>query len=211
MNDFSTIANAIYDGDQNTVVAQTKLAIEEGNTALEILEKGLMAGMDHVGKDFKAGDLFIPEVLVASRAMQAGMELLKPLLVSQKIKSPGKVILGTVKGDLHDIGKNLVSIMLQGAGFEVIDLGVDVSKETFLDAIVTHKPDLLGLSSLLTTTMPQMPEIIDAIKQAGLRDQVKIMVGGAPLNEKYAQTIGADGYAQNSSIAVEKAKELMSI
>lgn len=211
MNDFSTIANAIYDGDQNTVVAQTKLAIEEGNTALEILEKGLMAGMDHVGKDFKAGDLFIPEVLVASRAMQAGMELLKPLLVSQKIKSPGKVILGTVKGDLHDIGKNLVSIMLQGAGFEVIDLGVDVSKETFLDAIVTHKPDLLGLSSLLTTTMPQMPEIIDAIQQAGLRDQVKIMVGGAPLNEKYAQTIGADGYAQNSSIAVEKAKELMSI
>jgi 5-methyltetrahydrofolate--homocysteine methyltransferase len=211
MNDFSTIANAIYDGDQNTVVAQTKLAIEEGNTALEILEKGLMAGMDHVGKDFKAGDLFIPEVLVASRAMQAGMELLKPLLVSQKIKSPGKVILGTVKGDLHDIGKNLVSIMLQGAGFEVIDLGVDVSKETFLEAIVTHKPDLLGLSSLLTTTMPQMPEIIDAIKQAGLRDQVKIMVGGAPLNEKYAQTIGADGYAQNSSIAVEKAKELMSI
>ena len=211
MNNFSTIANAIYDGDQNTVVAQTKLAIEEGNTALEILEKGLMAGMDHVGKDFKAGDLFIPEVLVASRAMQAGMELLKPLLVSQKIKSPGKVILGTVKGDLHDIGKNLVSIMLQGAGFEVIDLGVDVSKETFLDAIVTHKPDLLGLSSLLTTTMPQMPEIIDAIKQAGLRDQVKIMVGGAPLNEKYAQTIGADGYAQNSSIAVEKAKELMSI
>ena len=211
MNDFSTIANAIYDGDQNTVVAQTKLAIEEGNTALEILEKVLMAGMDHVGKDFKAGDLFIPEVLVASRAMQAGMELLKPLLVSQKIKSPGKVILGTVKGDLHDIGKNLVSIMLQGAGFEVIDLGVDVSKETFLEAIVTHKPDLLGLSSLLTTTMPQMPEIIDAIKQAGLRDQVKIMVGGAPLNEKYAQTIGADGYAQNSSIAVEKAKELMSI
>ncbi|NMC29186.1 MAG: cobalamin-binding protein [Pelolinea sp.] len=211
MNNFSTIANAIYDGDQNTVVAQTKLAIEEGNTALEILEKGLMAGMDHVGKDFKAGDLFIPEVLVASRAMQAGMELLKPLLVSQKIKSPGKVILGTVKGDLHDIGKNLVSIMLQGAGFEVIDLGVDVSKETFLDAIVTHKPDLLGLSSLLTTTMPQMPEIIDAIQQAGLRDQVKIMVGGAPLNEKYAQTIGADGYAQNSSIAVEKAKELMSI
>ena len=211
MNDFSTIANAIYDGDQNTVVAQTKLAIEEGNTALEILEKGLMAGMDHVGKDFKAGDLFIPEVLVASRAMQAGMELLKPLLVSQKIKSPGKVILGTVKGDLHDIGKNLVSIMLQGAGFEVIDLGVDVSKETFLDAIVTHKPDLLGLSSLLTTTMPQMPEIIDAIQQAGLRDQVKIMVGGAPLNEKYAQTIGADGYAQNSSIAVEKAKELISI
>lgn len=211
MNDFSTIADAIYDGDQNTVVAQTKLAIEEGNTALEILEKGLMAGMDHVGKDFKTGDLFIPEVLVASRAMQAGMELLKPLLVSQKIKSPGKVILGTVKGDLHDIGKNLVSIMLQGAGFEVIDLGVDVSKETFLEAIVTHKPDLLGLSSLLTTTMPQMPEIIDAIKQAGLRDQVKIMVGGAPLNEKYAQTIGADGYAQNSSIAVEKAKELMSI
>ncbi|MGV8026450.1 MAG: corrinoid protein [Anaerolineaceae bacterium] len=211
MNNLAPIANAIYDGDVDTVVAQTKQAIKDGNTALEILENGLMAGMDRVGKDFKAGDLFIPEVLIASRAMQSGMEILKPLLVTQKIKSPGKIVLGTVKGDLHDIGKNLVAIMLQGAGFEVIDLGVDVSKETFLKAIVDHKPDLVGMSSLLTTTMPQMPEIIEAIKQADLREQVKIMVGGAPLNEKYAQAIGADGYAQNSSIAVEKVKELLGI
>jgi len=211
MNNLTPIANAIYDGDVDTVIAQTKQAIEDGNTALEILENGLMAGMDRVGKDFKAGDLFIPEVLIASRAMQSGMEILKPLLVTQKIKSPGKIVLGTVKGDLHDIGKNLVAIMLQGAGFDVIDLGVDVSKETFLKAIVDYKPDLVGMSSLLTTTMPQMPEIIEAIKQADLREQVKIMVGGAPLNEKYAQAIGADGYAQNSSIAVEKVRELLGI
>lgn len=211
MNNLTPIANAIYEGDVDTVVSQTKQAIEDGNTALEILENGLMAGMDRVGKDFKAGDLFIPEVLIASRAMQSGMEILKPLLVTQKIKSPGKIVLGTVKGDLHDIGKNLVAIMLQGAGFDVIDLGVDVSKESFLKAIVDHKPDLVGMSSLLTTTMPQMPEIIEAIKQADLREQVKIMVGGAPLNEKYAQAIGADGYAQNASIAVEKVRELLKI
>lgn len=211
MNNLTPIANAIYEGDVDMVVSQTKQAIEDGNTALEILENGLMAGMDRVGKDFKAGDLFIPEVLIASRAMQSGMEILKPLLVTQKIKSPGKIVLGTVKGDLHDIGKNLVAIMLQGAGFDVIDLGVDVSKESFLKAIVDHKPDLVGMSSLLTTTMPQMPEIIEAIKQADLREQVKIMVGGAPLNEKYAQAIGADGYAQNASIAVEKVRELLKI
>jgi 5-methyltetrahydrofolate--homocysteine methyltransferase len=211
MNDLSIIANAIYEGDMDTVVEQTKLAIEQGNSALEILENGLMAGMNHVGKDFKAGDLFIPEVLIASRAMQAGMEILQPLLITQKIKSPGKIVLGTVKGDLHDIGKNLVSIMLQGAGFEVIDLGVDVSKEVFLDAIEEHKPNLDGMSSLLTTTMPEMPEIIKAIQAAGFREQVKILVGGAPLNDTYAQAIGADGYAQNSSFAVDKAKELLGI
>ncbi len=211
MNDLSIIANAIYEGDMDTVVEQTKLAIEQGNSALEILENGLMAGMNHVGKDFKAGDLFIPEVLIASRAMQAGMEILQPLLITQKIKSPGKIVLGTVKGDLHDIGKNLVSIMLQGAGFEVIDLGVDVSKEVFLDAIEEHKPNLVGMSSLLTTTMPEMPEIIKAIQAAGFREQVKILVGGAPLNDTYAQAIGADGYAQNSSFAVDKAKELLGI
>ncbi|HOJ02114.1 MAG TPA: corrinoid protein [Anaerolineaceae bacterium] len=211
MNDLSIIANAIYEGDMDTVVEQTKLAIEQGNSALEILENGLMAGMNHVGKDFKAGDLFIPEVLIASRAMQAGMEILQPLLITQKIKSPGKIVLGTVKGDLHDIGKNLVSIMLQGAGFEVIDLGVDVSKEVFLEAIEEHKPNLVGMSSLLTTTMPEMPEIIKAIQAAGFREQVKILVGGAPLNDTYAQAIGADGYAQNSSFAVDKAKELLGI
>ncbi|NMC47689.1 MAG: cobalamin-binding protein [Chloroflexi bacterium] len=209
MSLLTDIADAIYDGDLDTVVAQTNSAIQNETPALEILEKGLMAGMDRVGQDFKAGDLFIPEVLIASRAMQAGMEILKPLLVTQKIKSPGKIILGTVQGDLHDIGKNLVAIMLQGAGFEVIDLGVDVSKEVFLKAIIENKPNLVGMSSLLTTTMPQMPEIIETIKQAGLRDHVKIMVGGAPLNENYAQKIGADGYAQNSSIAVELAKSLI--
>ncbi|NMB61565.1 MAG: cobalamin-binding protein [Chloroflexi bacterium] len=209
MSSLSNIADAIYDGDLATVVAQTNSAIQNETPALEILEKGLMAGMDRVGQDFKTGDLFIPEVLIASRAMQAGMEILKPLLVTQKIKSPGKIILGTVQGDLHDIGKNLVAIMLQGAGFEVIDLGVDVGRDIFLKAIIENKPDLVGMSSLLTTTMPQMSEIIEAIKQAGLRDQVKIMVGGAPLNEHYAQKIGADGYAQNSSIAVDLAKSLI--
>lgn len=210
MTDLSKIANAIYDGEAGTVSELTKAAIEEGMSATEILENGLMAGMNHVGKDFKEGELFVPEVLVASRAMREGMEILKPLLVTQKIKSPGKVVLGTVKGDLHDIGKSLVAIMLQGAGFEVIDLGVDVSKETFLQAIVDHQPVILGLSSLLTTTMVQMPEIIEAVKTAGLRGKVKIMVGGAPLTADYAAKIGADGYAQNSSIAVDLAKTLIS-
>ena len=210
MTDLSKIANAIYDGEAGIVSELTKAAIEEGMSATEILENGLMAGMNHVGKDFKEGELFVPEVLVASRAMREGMEILKPLLVTQKIKSPGKVVLGTVKGDLHDIGKSLVAIMLQGAGFEVIDLGVDVSKETFLQAIVDHQPVILGLSSLLTTTMVQMPEIIEAVKTAGLRGKVKIMVGGAPLNADYAAKIGADGYAQNSSIAVDLAKSLIS-
>ncbi len=210
MDTLSSIADAVYEGNLEIVSEKTKQAIEEGTAVIEILENGLMTGMDHVGKDFKAGDLFIPEVLIASRAMQAGMEILKPFLMTQKIRSQGKVVLGTVKGDLHDIGKNLVSIMLQGAGFEVIDLGVDVSKETFLQAIHDYSPDLLGMSSLLTTTMTQMPEVIKAIEEAGVRNQIKIMVGGAPLNEKYAQTIGADGYAQNSSIAVELAKSLLS-
>lgn len=209
MTDLSKIANAIYDGEAGIVVELTKLAIEAGMSATEILENGLMAGMNRVGKDFKEGELFVPEVLVASRAMREGMEILKPLLVTQKIKSPGKVVLGTVKGDLHDIGKSLVAIMLQGAGFEVVDLGVDVSKETFLQAIVDNQPDLVGMSSLLTTTMPQMPDIVEAIKAAGLRDKVKIMVGGAPLTADYAARIGADGYAQNSSIAVELAKSLI--
>jgi len=210
MDTLSSLVDAVYEGNLEIVVENTKQAIQEGISVIDILENGLMTGMDHVGKDFKAGDLFIPEVLIASRAMQAGMEILKPLLMTQKIHTQGKVVLGTVEGDLHDIGKNLVSIMLQGAGFEVIDLGVDVSKETFLQAIHDHKPDLLGMSSLLTTTMTRMPEVVKAIEEAGLRNQIKIMVGGAPLNEKYAQTIGADGYAQNSSIAVELAKSLLS-
>ena len=137
------------------------------------------------------------------------MEILKPLLMTQEVKTPGKIVLGTVQGDLHDIGKSLVSIMLQGAGFEVIDLGVDVSTEKFLEAIATHKPDLVGMSSLLTTTMPQMEANIKAIEKAGLRNSVQIMVGGAPLTESYANSIGADGYAQNSSLAVDKAKELL--
>lgn len=209
MENLQTIANAVYNGESETVAEYTKKTIEEGFSAVEILEKGLMFGMDRVGVDFKSGDLFIPEVLVASRAMQAGMEILKPLLMTQEVKTPGKIVLGTVQGDLHDIGKSLVSIMLQGAGFEVVDLGVDVSTEKFLEAITTHKPDLVGMSSLLTTTMPQMEANIKAIEKAGLRKNVQIMVGGAPLTESYAQSIGADGYAQNSSLAVDKAKELL--
>jgi len=209
MENLQTIANAVYDGESETVAEYTRKTIEEGFPAVEILEKGLMVGMDRVGVDFKNGDLFIPEVLVASRAMQAGMEILKPLLMTQEVKTPGKIVLGTVQGDLHDIGKSLVSIMLQGAGFEVIDLGVDVSTEKFLEAIATHKPDLVGMSSLLTTTMPQMEANIKAIEKAGLRNSVQIMVGGAPLTESYANSIGADGYAQNSSLAVDKAKELL--
>jgi len=209
MDILQNLANAIYDGESDKVTEYTRNAIAENFSAIEILEKGLMVGMEHVGLDFKNGDLFIPEVLIASRAMQAGMEILKPLLITQDVKTPGKVVLGTVQGDLHDIGKSLVSIMLQGAGFEVIDLGVDVSTEKFIEAITVHQPDLVGMSSLLTTTMPQMAENIKAIETAGLRNTVKIMVGGAPLTEAYAHAIGADGYAQNSSLAVDEAKELL--
>jgi len=164
--------------------------------------------MDRVGQDFKAGNLFVPEVLIAARAMNAGMTILRPLLVESGVPSVGKCVLGTVQGDLHDIGKNLVRMMLEGAGFEIIDLGMDVSPEAFVKAVREHKPNLVGMSALLTTTMVNMKVTIDALTEAGLRSSVKVMVGGAPVTDAYAKQSGANGYASNSGAAVDVAREL---
>ncbi|HIP96901.1 MAG TPA: cobalamin-binding protein [Anaerolineae bacterium] len=205
------LAEDLYNGDAESVAALTQKALDDGLTPAEVLENGLIAGMNAVGKDFRDGILFVPEVLIAARAMHAGMSVLKPLLAESEIPATGRLVIGTVKGDLHDIGKNLVAMMLEGAGFEVHDLGVDVPAEKFVAAVKTKQPDVVGLSALLTTTMVEMKGVIEALRQAGLRDQVKVIVGGAPVTQKYAAEIGADGYAANASTAVEKAKELLGI
>lgn len=202
------MASKLYEGDEQEVPALVQAALAEGLSPGEILSGGLVAGMDRVGNDFKSGELFVPEVLIAARAMQSGMNILRPLLVESNVASAGKVILGTVKGDLHDIGKNLVKMMLEGAGFEVVDLGNDISPQSFTEAVRKHQPDLVGMSALLTTTMPQMKETILALEAAGLRKSVKVMIGGAPVTNDYAALIGADAYAPDSAVAVDKARSL---
>jgi 5-methyltetrahydrofolate--homocysteine methyltransferase len=187
----------------------TEEAIETGIGVEDILDKGLLAGMDVVGTKFKNDEFFIPEVMIAADAFKAGMDLVKPLIATSELEPTTTVVIGTVKGDLHDIGKNIVGMMLQGANFEVIDLGVDVPVEKFIETIQQENPNILGLSSLLTTTMQQLKNVIDAVEEAGLRDQVKVMVGGAPLTQDYADGIGADGYAPDAVYAVEKVKELL--
>jgi len=205
------IAQALYNGEAEKVAELTRKALEEGLSPEEILNKGLIAGMDRVGRDFRDGILFVPEVLIAAQAMKAGMQILRPLLTESAISGLGTFVIGTVKGDLHDIGKNLVAMMMEGAGFKVVDLGVDTPPEKFIEAIKNHKPQLLGMSALLTTTMVEMKRVIEALREAGLRDKVKVMVGGAPVTQEYADEIGADGYAPNASLAVEKAKELLGL
>ena len=200
----------LYDGDMDAVKAATRKAIDAGMSPKEILDDGLIGGMDAVGRDFKAGDLFIPEVLMCARAMHAGLEILRPLLAESGVPAQGKLVIGTVAGDLHDIGKNLVSMMFQGAGFEVIDLGTDVSPEKFVEAVRAENADLVGMSALLTTTMPSMKATIEALSQAGLRDKVKVLIGGAPVTAKYAQDIGADSFAPDAGAAVEVARALLS-
>jgi corrinoid protein of di/trimethylamine methyltransferase len=207
----SEINARLYEGDEDQIAQLVKAGLEQGMSPLSILDGGLVAGMDRVGKDFKSGILYVPEVLVAARAMQAGMNILRPLLSEAKIASPGKVVIGTVKGDLHDIGKNLVKMMLEGAGYEVIDLGNNVSPQSFVEAVRAHAPDLVGLSALLTTTMPQMKETTAALQKAGLRDSVKVIIGGAPVTAEYATQIGADAYAQDAAVAVETARNLISV
>lgn len=199
----------LYDGDAQAVEVATRKALNEGMSPKEILDKGLIAGMDVVGRDFKAGDLFIPEVLLCARAMHAGLEVLRPLLAESGVKSQGKVVIGTVAGDLHDIGKNLVSMMFQGAGFEVIDLGVDVSPEKFVETVRAENADLVGMSALLTTTMPSMKNVVDALTEVGLRDKVKVIIGGAPVTAEFANDIGADGFASDAGAAVDTARELL--
>jgi len=202
------IASNLYDGEDQEVAQLVQQALDQSMAAEEILQDGLIAGMDEVGKDFKAGELFVPEVLIAARAMHAGMDILRPLLADSDAISAGKYVIGTVKGDLHDIGKNLVKMMLEGAGFETIDLGTDVSSEDFVTAVREHQPKLLGMSALLTTTMVQMKATIEALQEAGLRDAVKVMIGGAPVTAAFAQEIGADAYAPDAATAVDVARDL---
>ncbi len=202
------IYQAVLEGDLETTVGEVKAALDANVSASDILQNGLIAAMGEVGRLFEEGDFFVPEMLVAARAMQAGLEILKPLLVESGIEPIGKVVIGTVKGDLHDIGKNLVAMMLGGAGFEIVDLGVDVASEKFISAL-TDDVDILGLSALLTTTMPSMENTIKAIEAAGLRDRIKIIVGGAPVTADYAKKIGADGFASDAGRAVTLAKSLL--
>ncbi len=202
------IASNLYDGEDETVAELVQKALDQGLGPGEILQGGLIAGMDEVGRDFKAGDLFVPEVLIAARAMHGGMNILRPLLAESDASSAGKYLIGTVKGDLHDIGKNLVKMMLEGAGFETVDLGTDVEPKVFVDAVRDHQPRLVGMSALLTTTMVQMKATIEALEEAGLRESVKIMVGGAPVTAAFAKEIGADAYAPDAASAVDVARSL---
>lgn len=202
------IASNLYDGEDREVPELIRDALDRGLDPSQILSGGLIAGMDEVGRDFKAGELFVPEVLIASRAMHAGMDILRPLLAESDVPSAGKYLIGTVKGDLHDIGKNLVKMMLEGAGFETIDVGTDVEPNAFVDAVRKHQPDLVGMSALLTTTMSQMKATVEGLEEAGLRDSVKIMIGGAPVTAAFASEIGADAYAPDAASAVDVAREL---
>ena len=203
------IADKLYDGDAGAVFELTQQALDEGLTPAEVLNGGLVIGMDRVGVDFRNSVLFVPEVLIAARAMHAGMDILRPLLAEGDVVLAGKVAVGTVVGDLHDIGKNLVAMMLEGGGFEVIDMGVDVAPEKFVETVKTVQPDMIGMSALLTTTMPAMGRTIDALVEAGVRENVKVMIGGAPVTQAFADEIGADGYAPDAASAVELARSLM--
>jgi len=207
MADLNAIAEKLIAGKADDVKALVQAAIDENAAPKDILEQGLIAGMNEVGRRFKANEFYVPEVLIAARAMHYGMEILEPKLEEAGIKKLAKAAIGTVKGDLHDIGKNLVAMMLRGAGFEVIDLGVDVTPEKFVEA-AKDGTQVLCLSALLTTTMPQMPKVIEALKEAGCTD-VKVIIGGAPVTQKYADEIGADGYAADAASAVDVSKELL--
>ena len=203
------IAEDLYNGRRDEVAAGTQKALDEGISAADVLQKALILGMNDVGRDFKGGILYVPEVLIAARAMHASMDIINPLLAEADVPSAGKFMIGTVKGDLHDIGKNLVSMMMEGGGYEVIDIGTDIAPDKFVEHVKSGSPDLLGMSALLTTTMPAMKETIDALTAAGIRDSVKVMIGGAPVTQKYSDEIGADGYAADAASAVDIARELL--
>ncbi len=207
--DLKSLYDAVVEGDVESTENGVQTALDAGLPAEKILQEGLIAAMSEVGCLFEAQEFFVPEMLISARAMQAGLAILKPLLAQGEEQSAGKIAMGTVKGDLHDIGKNLVVMMLEGAGFKVTDLGVDVPPEKFVEAVREGGVQLIGMSAMLTTTMPSMKVTIDALKDAGIRDKVKVMVGGAPLTENYAQEIGADGFSPDASAAVRKAKELI--
>ncbi|MEP2707427.1 MAG: B12-binding domain-containing protein [Roseibium sp.] len=199
----------LYDGLQDEIKEAVNILLGRGWTPYDVLTKALVEGMRIVGVDFRDGILFVPEVLLSANAMKGGMSILRPLLAETGAPKVGKMVIGTVKGDIHDIGKNLVSMMMEGAGFEVIDIGINNPVENYLAALEEHQPDILGMSALLTTTMPYMKVVIDEMKAKGLRDDYIVLVGGAPLNEEFGEAVGADGYCRDAAVAVEMAKDLI--
>ncbi|MCP4707605.1 MAG: cobalamin-binding protein [Planctomycetes bacterium] len=209
MTDFEKLKTAIYNGERDTAIAITDKALQEDADPEAILNDGLIAGMNLVGIDFKNNEIYVPEVLIAARAMKSALEILEPKLIEAGVEPIGTIIIGTVQGDLHDIGKNLVSMMLKGAGFNVVDLGTDISPDQFLTAALEHKAAILGLSALLTTTMPMMEKTINTLKEKGLEAQV--MIGGAPVTQEYADKVGASGYAADAATAVDIAKQLVGV
>jgi len=213
LNDDDLVAQMhddLYDGLGEEIVEGTELLLGRGWTADKVLNDALVEGMRIVGIDFRDGILFVPEVLLAANAMKAGMQILRPLLAETGAKPVGSVVIGTVKGDIHDIGKNLVGMMLEGAGFEVFDLGINTDVDEYLEALETHKPDILGMSALLTTTMPYMKVVIDTLIEKGLRDEYIVLVGGAPLNQEFGEAVGADAYCRDAAVAAEIATEFVS-
>ncbi len=208
-NILEKISKAVIEGDADNIGMLTELALSKDLIPKDILDKGLMPGMDYVGVEFRAGNMFVPEVLLSARVMLASMNIIKPLLAETGAEMTGKVIMGTVQGDLHSIGKNLVCMMMEGAGFEVIDLGTDVAPEAFVKAVKEERPDIVGMSALLTTTMRSMDHTIQALEEASLRTSLKVMVGGAPLTSDFAKQIGADAYASNAPAAVDIAKQFV--
>ncbi|MDW7673368.1 MAG: corrinoid protein [Bacillota bacterium] len=209
MASFENLNSAVIAGNVNQVVEGTKSLVDSGVDPIEIINKGLIAGMNVVGQRFKAGDMYVPEVLMAAKSMAAGVDIVKPMIAEGDVPSSGKIVIGTVKGDLHDIGKNLVGMMMESSGFQVINLGVDVSPEKFAEAVREHKPEVVGMSALLTTTMLAMKDTIEVLKEEGLRDSVKIIIGGAPVTAEFASEIGADGFAPDAASATELAEKLM--
>jgi 5-methyltetrahydrofolate--homocysteine methyltransferase len=207
--ELQALARAILEGKRNEAVVLTQKLVDAGVTPKQILDEGLIAGMSVAGEKFKNGEYFVPEILVAARAMKASMEILRPLLVATDVQPIGTMVIGTVHGDLHDIGKNLVAMMMEGAGFKVVDLGVDVPAEKFIEAAKEHNAQIVGMSALLTTTMTYIPEVIKAFDEAGLRPKVKLIVGGAPVTQEWAKQIGADAYAPDAATAVDRCKELL--
>lgn len=209
MVDLKRLKENVINGKADEVKELTQKALDEGQDVEKILNSALIAGMDVVGEKFKKNEFYVPEMLIAARAMKAGMEVLRPVLVDKGVKGSGKIVLGTAQGDLHDIGKNLVGMMLEGAGFEIINLGTDVSSEKYVEAVKENNAQLVGVSALLTTTMVHMKDVVKAMEEAGLREKVKIMIGGAPITQSYADEIGADGYAPDAASAVDKAKKIL--
>jgi 5-methyltetrahydrofolate--homocysteine methyltransferase len=209
MADLKELQSALERGDAPAVEKLTKEAIDEGVGAKEILDNALIAGMAEVGERFKNNEIYVPEVLIAARAMTTGMQVLEPLLVEAGVKPVGTIAMGTVRGDLHDIGKNLVAMMMRGNGFKVVDLGIDVTPEQFIETAKAEKVDIIGMSALLTTTMPSMKATVEGLQKEGLLGKVKVMIGGAPVTQRYADEIGADGYAPDAGSAVDRAKGLL--